>query len=99
MLAANFGGERLPSHIEPGAPVTALRFFEVRQCLVVVFALTRINDAHAQGAEDFRRHAGMGLGQTLSRGLGHVMAQTLQLRVSGAVQPSNQPVNLLGAEP
>jgi hypothetical protein len=75
MVAADFGYHRLPLRIEPRALVAALRFFEVRQSLIVVFALAGVDNAYAQSAEDSRGHAWMSLGETLGRGLGNVMAQ------------------------
>src|SRR5260370_29222261 len=74
MIPANFGNKRLPLAVEPSLLVTPPGLFQVRQSLKVVFALAGVDDAHAQCAEDSRRHAGMRLCKTLRRRLGRVLA-------------------------
>jgi len=82
----DFGDQRLPLRIETRPLVTVLRFFEIRQSFVIVLALARIDDPNAQSTEDFRSNARVGFGETLSRGLGNVMAQTFDLGVAGTFQ-------------
>jgi hypothetical protein len=70
MFPADFGDQRLPLRVETRSLVAVLSLFKVRQSFKVVLALSRVDDTHAQSAEDFRSGTRMGFGETLRRGLG-----------------------------
>lgn len=73
MPPTDFDGQRLPLRIKIRSLGAVLRLFKIRQRRTVVLAPARVDDTHAHSAKDFRRHTGMGFGETLRRGLGNVM--------------------------
>src|SRR5437867_155790 len=98
VLGADLGHEALPLFAFPGVLVAPPRLPEVHERRVVVLALLRLEDAHAEGAVDLARNARVALGELLSDGLRYVVAYAFELLVGRLAQPIDKPIDLLGLE-
>ena len=99
MVAAELGHQDLPLRAEPRPFAADLRSFEIRQSRIVALACSGIENGHAQGPEDSRRHPGKATGKALGCGFGYLMAQPLEFRIAGASQSVCQARGLLDVEP
>src|SRR3990167_9030250 len=91
--------EPRPRAMEVGALVATFRVLEVRERRLVVLALLRREDAHAQRPVDLGRHVRVGLREAPGGGLGAVMAELLDLWIGCRAQPSHETPDLPGLEP